>query len=172
MMWPSQGLIFKEVLLSFLLHNTFPPPKKPWTIKYKDFFLYSCVFLHWKIYKLGRGNVTLYVAAPDVKLGFTFGPQLEFDRPTTKLPDWLWVPANLLYNGCREFLPNGWSGRSANPRPFITICCRGYEWVELWLHSRVLIVWCFVKQRDNLSIIWFRRADWGNYHTGHPWSRL
>jgi len=30
--------------------------------------------------------VTLYVAAPDVKLGFTFGPQLEFDRPTTKPP--------------------------------------------------------------------------------------
>ena len=51
--------------------------------------------------------MTLYVAAPDVKLGLTFGPQLEFDRPTTKPADWLWVPANLLPNGCCELLPNG-----------------------------------------------------------------
>ena len=98
-----------DILGSFsviLLHNTLPPPKKKTLKNYIQVFFFILASFHTEKFTNSEEEMWHYVAAPDVKLGFTFGPQLEFDRPTTKPADRLRVPANLLSDGCRELLPN------------------------------------------------------------------
>jgi hypothetical protein len=73
-----------------------------------------------------------YVVVPDVKLGFTFGPQLELDRPTLR-------PQTGCGSQQTSYLMDTFSSYTMDKLveawiwPFILIWCQGYEWVELCL---------------------------------------